>query len=172
MYFLIYDYSPIFSYSSTTCVTYGEGTAYRLGTPKFTPVFHWGSSCSILCFLLSVLYIIVCSFFLSFFAVVLSVFLWFTASDYTFVFYAQTNRYERPLLHFLSLQCPPSLHRWFEQLDCLNGLDAQATVTSSLNALVSVYKYFIYVCWFKLCEIFSDCNDYLVIIYLPSLYQG
>jgi hypothetical protein len=34
---------------------YGEGTAYRLGTPKFTSVFYWGSSCSILCFLLSVL---------------------------------------------------------------------------------------------------------------------
>ena len=37
-------------------------TAYPFGGPEFTPVFLWGSYCSIFSLLCSVLYIVVCSF--------------------------------------------------------------------------------------------------------------
>ena len=48
-----------------------------------TPVFYWGSRCSIFSFLCSVLWIVVCGFFLL--VIVLSDLLWVTDSDYPFV---------------------------------------------------------------------------------------
>jgi hypothetical protein len=65
--------------SNKTGVTSGAGIAYPSGAPEFTPRFQWGS-----CFLLSVLQIFACPFFLFILAIVLSVFIRFTVSDYSF----------------------------------------------------------------------------------------
>ena len=43
--------------------TYGAGTAYTSGTTEFTPGFQWGSCCSLISFLCSILQINVCPFF-------------------------------------------------------------------------------------------------------------
>ena len=65
--------------SNKTGVTSGAGIAYPSGAPEFTPRFQWGS-----CFLLSALQIFACPFFLFILAIVLSVFIRFTVSDYSF----------------------------------------------------------------------------------------
>ena len=54
------------------------------GAPEFTPVFLWGLCYSIFSFLCSFLYITACSFVLFLLAIMLSILLQFTDSDYPF----------------------------------------------------------------------------------------
>ena len=68
--------------SKTTGATCGAGTSYHSRAHKFIPGFQCGSCCtSVLC---NVIQIIVCPFVRVLFAIVLSVLLRFTASDYPF----------------------------------------------------------------------------------------
>jgi hypothetical protein len=67
--------------SNTTCVTSGAGTANHVRASDFTP-FLWNSYCSIVSFLCSYLYIIICSFVIFILVYALSVLLRITASDY------------------------------------------------------------------------------------------
>ena len=64
--------------------TSGAGTSYTSGAPEFTPGFLWGSCYSILNFYVYVLEIVVCPFVLFRLAIVLSVLLQYTDSDYPF----------------------------------------------------------------------------------------
>jgi hypothetical protein len=64
------DIPTDFDKSNTTCVTSGAGTAYLSGAPESHSRFQWGSCCSIVSFLCSVVQI----------AIVLSI-LRFEASD-------------------------------------------------------------------------------------------
>jgi hypothetical protein len=61
-----------------------------------TPVFEWGSRCSIFSFLCSVLWIVVCGFFLL--VIVLSALLWVTDSDYPFVILKLFFQYKQNIL--------------------------------------------------------------------------
>ena len=65
--------------SNKTCVTSETGTAYHSGAPEFIRGFWWGLCCSIFRFLY--LCVSFCPFLL---AIVLSIILRFTASDYPF----------------------------------------------------------------------------------------
>ena len=65
-------------------VTSGAGTVHPSGAPEFIPGFQWGSCYSIFGFLCSVLQIVVCSFVLFLFAIVLSVLFSIYYSDYLF----------------------------------------------------------------------------------------
>ena len=74
-------YHRVCNQINATGATSGVETAYPSGTPVFTPSFQWGSCCSIFSFM--------CMFCRSLFvlfllAIVLSVFLRFTDSDYPF----------------------------------------------------------------------------------------
>ena len=78
-------YCRVCNYNNTTGATSGAGTAFPSEAPEFTPGFQWGSYYSIFSFMCNVLQIVVCPFVLFLFAIVLSVFLQFTDSDYPLV---------------------------------------------------------------------------------------
>ena len=69
---------------NTTSVTSGAGTAYPSEAPEFTPRFLVGFVLLNLQFYVYVLQIVVCPFALLFLAIVLSVLLLFTDTDYPF----------------------------------------------------------------------------------------
>ena len=74
-------YKTLCNQINTTDVTSGAGPAYPSGAPEFATVFSWGSCCSIFSF--------ICMFCRSLFvlfllAIVLSVLLRYTDSDYSF----------------------------------------------------------------------------------------
>ena len=69
---------------NTTGATSGVVTAYPPKAPQFNSSFQWRSYYLICSFLCSVLQIVVCPSVLFLLAIVLSVLLRFTASDYTF----------------------------------------------------------------------------------------
>ena len=69
--------------SNSTGTTCGAGSTYPSGAHGFTPVYQWGSCCSIISFLCNVLQIVVCRLALFLLAIMFSV-LRITASDYTF----------------------------------------------------------------------------------------
>ena len=66
-----------------TSTNSGAGTVYSSGAPEFTPSFQWGSCCSIISFLFSVLQIVVCPFGLFLLAIALSI-LQFTTFNFSF----------------------------------------------------------------------------------------
>ena len=66
----------------------GAGTTYPSGEPEFTASFQWGSCCSIFSFLCCALWMILCSFGLFSVAIVCSVLVRFTATDYPFGMFA------------------------------------------------------------------------------------
>jgi hypothetical protein len=70
--------------SRATC---RPGTVYHSEAPEFTRVVYWGSCCSIFNFLCNVVQIIFCPFVLFLLAIVLSVLLQITASDYPFAIF-------------------------------------------------------------------------------------
>ena len=70
--------------SNTTDATCGAATPHPPGAPGNTPGFVWGPCCSIFSFLCSVFSFVVFACLLFLFVIVLSVLLWFTASDYPF----------------------------------------------------------------------------------------
>ena len=83
---IVYSLNIIFSnivQINMTGATSGAGTAHPSGAPEFTPGFQWGSCYSIQ-FYLYVLFIVVCPFVLFLLAIVLSVLLQYTVSDYPF----------------------------------------------------------------------------------------
>ena len=77
-------YHRVCNQRNTTGATSETGTAYPSRAPTFTRGFQWGSPYSICSFLCSVLQIAVCPFVLFLLAIVLSVPLRFTDSDYPF----------------------------------------------------------------------------------------
>ena len=77
-------YHRICNQINTTGTTSGAGTANPSGAPEFTPGFQWGFVLLDLYFYVYVLQIVVCPFVLFLLAIVLSVLLRYTDSDYLF----------------------------------------------------------------------------------------
>ena len=73
-----------------TDTTSGAVTAYPSGAPEFTPVFQWGSWCSLFSFQCSILLIIACLFVPFLLAIVLSV-LRIMYFDYPFTTLVSSN---------------------------------------------------------------------------------
>ena len=72
---LFLTYHWFCSNRNTTGVLCGAGTAYPSTAPEFTPGFKWDLCCSIVSFLCTVLYIILCPFVLFLFSIVVYVLL-------------------------------------------------------------------------------------------------
>ena len=73
-------YHRVCHWNNSTGATSGGGTAYTSWAREFIPGFNWGSCCAIFSFCV-VFCLSFCPFF---FAIVLSIFLWFTASGFPF----------------------------------------------------------------------------------------
>ena len=84
--------------SNPTGATSGARTAYPSGAPEFIPGFQWGSCYSIFRFMCMFLQIVVCPFVLFLLAILFSVLLRYTDSDYPFVIFKLFLEVRIPLM--------------------------------------------------------------------------
>ena len=92
------SYHRVCNQNNTTGEISGAGAIFPSGAPDFTPGFQWGSCYSIFSFMCNVLQIVVCPFVLFLLAIVLSVLLRFTDSDYPFGIFKFSSLYPLQLL--------------------------------------------------------------------------